>query len=75
MIKIYIIPILSIQDTLVNLTNNSKYIELERFIDENEPDDEDYVYINIELEKQWYPEVVTTDKWLAWKLIQKYGKE
>jgi hypothetical protein len=68
----YRIPIMSIEDTLVNLSKNPQYIELMDFCHENLSEGAWY-YLQANLGRMWYPEVETNDVWLVWKIIQKYG--
>ena len=73
MINYYRLPIMSISDFLVEIASNSNYKALKTFCREEISEGETF-HIKITLGgRRWYPEVVTSDRWLAWKLIQKYG--
>lgn len=72
LLRRYRIPILSIQDKLVYMDTNKDVLELRKFCKENLGVDEIFNIV-YELENQWYPEVITTDKWLAWKIMQTYA--
>lgn len=78
--KDFRIPILNIQDKLLGIEANPEYRELKVFCDANvqktnyfpgkTPDP--YYKFEFELERQWYPVLVTNDRYLATKVMKRF---
>jgi len=65
----YRLPIMSIEGTLLGIEDTKEYKDLVLFCTKNIS--EGCIFrIKLELGRMWYPEVYTSDRWLAWKLIQ-----
>ena len=68
----YRIPIMSIQDYLMSLEKSPEFIKLSKFCKSNKTQGyTDYVF-DFELERQWYPVLITNDKWLAQKVMRTF---
>jgi hypothetical protein len=69
----YTIPILSIQNYLIELDRDSRVVELKKFCREN-IENECNFKVTQDLERQWFPIVITDSVWLATKIMKKYIK-
>lgn len=76
----YVIPIMTIQDKLMSIEKSPEFHELEMFCTKNlsknpfvgSPGQEEfYFHFDFELERQWYPVLVTNDRWLASRVMEK----
>jgi hypothetical protein len=67
----YVIPILSIQAMLLEIDRDSRVEELKKFCRENIEPDYKFKVTN-DLERQWFPVVITDSVWLATKIMKKY---
>lgn len=68
----YVIPILSIQDKLSYIDSNKKFLELKKFCTNNIAIGFFHRF-EFELENQWYPVLITNNKWLAQKVMKKFN--
>jgi hypothetical protein len=73
----YKIPILSIQDSLMSIDDNESFKELKKFcIDNLDPYfEESFIKFEFNLERRWFPVVVTNDRDLAWKVIRDFVQQ
>jgi hypothetical protein len=69
----FVIPILSIQAMLLELDRDSRVLELKEFC-RNNIEKEFKFKITNDLERQWFPVVITDSVWLATKIMKKYIK-
>jgi hypothetical protein len=69
----YVIPILSIQARLLELDRDSRVEELRKFCRDNIEVGCKFK-ITQDLERQWFPVVITDSVWLATKIMKKYIK-
>jgi len=67
----FIIPILSIQARLLELDRDSRVEELKKFCRDN-IENECNFKVTQDLERQWFPVVITDSVWLATKIMKKY---
>ena len=70
----FIIPLLSIQNYLLELPRDSRVEEVKKFCREN-VDQTSYFKVTEDLERQWFPVVITDSVQLATKVMQRFVKQ
>lgn len=73
----YIIPLLRIQGYYVNVCRSKHILKIEKMHREYrnsiETGDSCYMRINYELERQWYPVILTDNRWFAEAVLAYYA--
>jgi hypothetical protein len=68
----YRIPLMDIQDTLFDMKSHPGVEALKLFCNTHIHKPDCQFKIDFELERQWYPVVVTNDRWLATMVMKEF---